>query len=130
MKSGKDMMVGGKRKDLEIGKANKRIGDLTKKNNELNEIQNRLAKEGNLPPPSPAPPSGKKPGTLPQITTRQGSNQGIRTVVPTPAKIGDISIDNFFTRWNNSGNNDLIKAELLEKVIGQNNLKIECVKRK
>ena len=39
-------MLGGKRKELEITKANKRIAELTKKNNELNELQNKIAREG------------------------------------------------------------------------------------
>jgi predicted RNA methylase len=41
-----------------------------------------------------------------------------------------IGVEQFFTKWNSSGNNDFIKAELLDQVIGDNSLKLDCVKRK
>ena len=41
-----------------------------------------------------------------------------------------LSVEQFFSKWNSSGNNDAIKAELLEHAIGDNSLKLDCVKRK
>jgi hypothetical protein len=41
-----------------------------------------------------------------------------------------LGVENFFQKWNTSGNNDAIKSELLDYVIGDNALKLDCVKRK
>ena len=41
-----------------------------------------------------------------------------------------LEVDTFFQKWNASGNNDAIKSELLDQVIGDNALKLDCVKRK
>lgn len=41
-----------------------------------------------------------------------------------------MTVETFFQKWNSAGNNDSLKSELLDHVIGNSALKIDCVKRK
>jgi hypothetical protein len=41
-----------------------------------------------------------------------------------------MTIDDLFKKWNNSGNNEAMKSELLDKIISENSIKLEAIKRK
>ena len=41
-----------------------------------------------------------------------------------------MNTEQFFQKWNESGNNDALKSELLDRLISDNSLKLECVRRK
>jgi hypothetical protein len=41
-----------------------------------------------------------------------------------------MTIDEVFKKWNESGNNEALKSDLLDKLLSENGLKLEAVKRK
>lgn len=41
-----------------------------------------------------------------------------------------MKIDEFFEKWNTSGNNDALKSELIDRLISDNALKLEAVRKK
>lgn len=47
----------------------------------------------------------------------------------TPKKI-NMNSEILLSRWNNSGNNDAIKSDLLDSIISDTSLKLECIKRR
>jgi hypothetical protein len=41
-----------------------------------------------------------------------------------------MTLDELFKKWNESGNNDAMKSELLDKLIAENQIKLEAIKKK
>ena len=41
-----------------------------------------------------------------------------------------ITCDQFFEQWNRSGNNDALKSELIDRLISDNSLKLDAVRKK
>ena len=41
-----------------------------------------------------------------------------------------MTVDELFKRWNESGNNEALKSELLDRLIAENSIKLEAVKKK
>ena len=41
-----------------------------------------------------------------------------------------MTVDELFKKWNDSGNNEALKSELLDRIISENGIKLEAVKKK
>jgi hypothetical protein len=41
-----------------------------------------------------------------------------------------MTTDQFFVKWNETGNNDAMKSELIDRLIADNALKLDAVRRK
>jgi hypothetical protein len=41
-----------------------------------------------------------------------------------------MTVDELFKKWNDSGNNDAMKSELLDRIISENPIKLEAIKKK
>jgi hypothetical protein len=41
-----------------------------------------------------------------------------------------MTTDQFFIKWNESGNNDALKSDLLDRLIADNALKLDAVRKK
>jgi hypothetical protein len=69
----------------------------------------------------PSPASGtlaKTNGVLPKVAGG------------APAQEVPMKVEQFFQKWNESGNNDALKSELIDRLISDNALKLECVRKK
>lgn len=47
-----------------------------------------------------------------------------------PVNQQPLTAEQYFQKWNESGNNDALKSELLDRLIGDNALKLDCVRKK
>ena len=71
-----------------------------------------------VPTQAPGGPLAKTSGILPKAAGG------------APSQAVPMSTEQFFQKWNESGNNDALKSELMDRLISDNALKLEAVRRK
>eukprot|EP00347_Sterkiella_histriomuscorum_P004589 403359888 len=151
-KDKKDALGVVKQRDIEINRMQKRISEMQKQLADYQYTQNKLMNGGSIRdfPRAPSASNDRDRSQIigsrenrerlnnsniilpeiklarPQSQIRGGSGlPGVRNNI-----LKMLGVETFFQKWNTSGNNDVIKSELLDQVIGDNSLKLDCVKRK
>ncbi|CDW90750.1 ubiquitin carboxyl-terminal hydrolase family protein [Stylonychia lemnae] len=141
-----------RQRDIDLQRANKRLTDIQKQINDLQYTNNKMTNLRELPRAPSASIENRNNQSV--IISNQGSKKlndislpDIKQSRPASQLRGAsaskmtrgvnqqnlqklITVEQFFQKWNSSGTNDSIKSELLDQVIGDNSLKLECVKRK